>query len=321
MVIKGGGNSVRTAMRLAVPPPESASAKQSGGRDIIRYERYSEPMVNGTLDFARLLWLGIGRVRADAHRVFHRPEPAGAAAPEQHVMLQVSGRSLLEQSGCTLELPAVCWTAPGSQPYAVVSDVPSERIVLLIDQKHLSQKLRRPHGVGGVHSAATGWGRLLLSCATHLSDELPHVPSGNAGSLAELFTLLLRQALRQEFCGNDEVHADDSREQVLRYVRPHLRDPKLTVGRVAEALGWSPRKVNRVFARGDETLSEYIRWRRLEGVYRDLHDPAQRSEPLHQIVLSWGFRDYPSFCRAFRVYFGITPKAMRRQAVTSPGST
>jgi AraC-like DNA-binding protein len=316
VVLGSRESSVRSIVRLAVPPhPEPISAAPiRAGHDLIRCQRYTEPTVNGTLDFARLLWLGIGRVRADAHRVLHPPKSEGPVGREQHIVLQVSGSSLLEQSGRTWELPAGYWTVLGSQPYAIVTAAPSERVVLLVGQKHFAQSLSRAHAEGGIYSTARGWGRFLLLFVTHLLDELPHLPTAHAGGLAEHFTLTLQQALRQQLCPDFGPQADVPREQILQYVSRHLRDPELTVARIAAALHWSRRKVNRAFASGGETLLEYIRRRRLEGVCQDLLDPALRRQSLSQIALSWGFRDYPPFCRHFRAHFGMSPQAMRRRA-------
>jgi AraC-like DNA-binding protein len=315
VVLGSRESSVRTIVRLAVPPqPEPSSAEPIRAGQLIRCQRYTEPAVNGTLDFARLLWLGIGRVRAGPHRAPHCLQSDSPAGREHHILLQVSGKSLLEQSGRTWELPAGYWTVLGSQPYAIATTAPSERIVLLIGQKHFAQSLSRAHAEGGVYSAARGWGRFLLLFLTHLVDELPHLPSTYAGGLAEHFTLMLQQALRHRLCPDSAQQADLPREQILQHVSRHLRDPGLTVASISTALHWSRRKVNRAFASGGETLLEYIRRRRLEGVCQDLLDPALRRRPLNQIALSWGFRDYPPFCRYFRAQFGMSPQAMRRQA-------
>jgi AraC-like DNA-binding protein len=271
-------------------------------------------MVNGTLDFARLLWLGIGRVRAGAHRVLHSPQPDAPVGREHHILLQVSGKSLLEQSGRTWELPAGYWTVLGSQPYAIATAAQSERIVLLVGQKHFTQNLSRAHAQGGVYSAGSGWGRFLLLFVTHLLDELPNLPITYAGGLTEHFTLMLQQALRQQLRPDSDPEADLPRERILQYLQRHLRDPGLNVASISAALHWSRRKVNRVFANGDETLLEYIRRRRLEGVCQDLLDPTLRRRPLNQIALSWGFRDYPPFCRYFRAHFGMSPQVMRNKA-------
>jgi AraC-like DNA-binding protein len=305
---------VRTVVRLAVPPPESSSAEPTrAGHDLIRYKQYTEPTVNGTLDFARLLWFGIGRVRADAHRVFQTSQNKATTEREQHIVLQVSGHSLLEQNGRLWELPAEHWTVLGSDPYAIETHAPSERIVLVVGQKHLAQILNRTHGEPRAYSAATSWGRWLLLLTTQLSNELPKMSGASVGGVAEHLALLLQHALRHEFYPNAGRQEDSPREQVLHYVDQHLRDPDLTVVRIAKAMHWSRRKVTRIFGNGGEHLLKYIRRRRLEGVCQDLLDPELRRQPMSQIALSWGFRDYPPFCRHFRAQFGMTPQEMRRK--------
>lgn len=58
-------------------------------------------------------------------------------------------------------------------------------------------------------------------------------------------------------------------------------------------------------------IMRYILQRRLERVFQDLLDPSLRSEKIGALLYSRGLLEQSSASRAFRSYFGVTPRQVR----------
>jgi AraC-like DNA-binding protein len=309
---------VRTVAALCVPPRDAAEAVTThpGGRTTLSWQRFEDPSGHGAVQFTRVAWLGIGRVRAAAHRVVNDPRQFGSASGSDiHVVLQLSGTSVLEQRGDTLTLEPGDWAAPrADSPYAMTCRERTERLILAIGRKHLAAELTSTQWAGRVFSAASGTGRLFFSTAVCLADELPYIQISQSQTLANQLTALLHVALLQEISCGPVDESTLRRDRVNRYIAQHLRDPQLTVERIAADLGASSRTLARVFAPHGETLMEYVYHQRLEGIRRDLMNPMLEEHSLADIARSWGFVNYTHFSDRFRTHFGVTATAVRRRA-------
>lgn len=321
--------SVRTVGALAFPPRDivsSAASRRSGSRATLSWQHLEDPSGHGTLQYTRVTWLAIGRVRAGPHRVVNDPRrPGGVSGSDVHIVLQVSGASVLEQAGRMLTLEPGCWvTAGADHPYAVTCRERTERLILALGREHVAADLLSAQSAGRPFSAASGTGRLFFATAVCLADELPYIRTAHAQALAEQLAVLLNVALRHEFSFGPVEESELRRERVHRYITQHLRDPQLTVERIAADLGWSRRTLARVFAPHGEALMEYVYHQRLEGIRRDLLNPMLEGHALTDIARSWGFRNYTHFSDRFRSHFGLSPTTVRRRAiaaraVASPG--
>ncbi|MDB6012245.1 MAG: helix-turn-helix protein [Gammaproteobacteria bacterium] len=320
VIVDGSTGPVRTVATLAVPPRDApaATSRRSGGRPTLSWQHFEDPSGHGAVQFSRVAWLGIGRVRAAAHRVVNDPRRLGnSSGSDVHIVLQVSGTSVLEQTGRMLTLEPGSWAAPqADHPYTMTSLERTERLILAIGRKHLSAELST-QWVGRAFSAASGTGRLFFSTAVCLADELPYIRISHARALADQLTALLHVALQYEISFGPVEQSDLRRERVHRYIAQHLRDPQLTVERIAADLGWPRRTLARVFASHGETLMEYVYHQRLEGVRRDLLNPILEARALADIARSWGFVNYTHFSDRFRTHFGVSPTTVRRRAIAA----
>ena len=317
LMVDGSTGPVRTVAALAVPPREisAATPRRSGVRTALSWQHVEDPSGHGAVQFARMAWLGIGRVRAAAHRVVNDPRRLGrSSGSDVHVVLQVSGTSVLEQAGHMLTLEPAGWTALRvDHPYSMTSHEHTERLILAIGREHLAAELTSTQWAGRTFSAASGTGRLFFSTALCLADELPYIRTGQARALADQLTALLRVALQYEMSFGPVQQSDLRHERAYRYIAQHLRDPQLTAERIAVALGWSRRTLARVFRPHGETLMEYVYRQRLEGARRDLLNPMLQGHALADIARSWGFVNYTHFSDRFRSHFGVSPTTVRRR--------
>ena len=92
------------------------------------------------------------------------------------------------------------------------------------------------------------------------------------------------------------------------WIEKRLPAGDMTPAAIAAAHGMSVRSVYRVFEEAGETVSGFVRARRLARACRDL---AAGNDPISEIAVRWGFSDASHFARAFRAQYGCTPRDYR----------
>ena len=123
-------------------------------------------------------------------------------------------------------------------------------------------------------------------------------------------TELLHQllvALYREQIAATQVH--DPVEYGHHYLRDHFRSP-LNLKELAARCGISREHFIRAFGRRyGEPPGELLRRLRLEQADRMLRATRQ---PVQEVALACGFADANTFCRAYRLRYGKTPGALRK---------
>lgn len=103
-------------------------------------------------------------------------------------------------------------------------------------------------------------------------------------------------------------------QRLCQTIETLLPDPDLSLRRVADEEGVSPRYVQKLFASADETFSHYLRTRRLERCRTDLASPQHARLSISEICFRWGFNGSAHFSRAFRDQYGVSPREFRQGA-------
>jgi AraC-like DNA-binding protein len=106
-------------------------------------------------------------------------------------------------------------------------------------------------------------------------------------------------------------------EQVQRHIEARLADPSLGVGSVAGAFGMTERNLHKLFEDTGETVSTYIRARRLTKCRRDLESSTLAARQIGEIAGHWGFADASHFSKVFRAAYGSSPTEYRARARAS----
>lgn len=102
--------------------------------------------------------------------------------------------------------------------------------------------------------------------------------------------------------------------RVCQTIETLLAEPDLTLRRVADEDGVSPRYLQKLFESAGQSFTGYIRTRRLERCRADLASPACAQLSISQICFRWGFNGSAHFSRAFRDQYGQAPRDYRRAA-------
>ncbi|MEU9865454.1 AraC family transcriptional regulator [Streptomyces sp. NPDC047971] len=181
------------------------------------------------------------------------------------------------------------------------------------------QQIRKMSGRG--FSAREGTGALLADFLVGLgrqADVLRPCDAPRLGTtVLDLVSACLSHALDDEFALPAETNRRALAERVRAFVRQHLHDPEMKPATIAAAHHISLSHLHRVFTEqsGGETLSAWIRARRLEQAHHDLADPALRSTPIHTVAVRWGFPRAGDFTRAFRCAYGLSPREHRQRSL------
>jgi len=94
------------------------------------------------------------------------------------------------------------------------------------------------------------------------------------------------------------------------FIELHLADADLTPGRIAAQQGVSERLLYSVFEEQGDSVSAYVRRRRLARAHADLQR-FDRAVTVREIARRWGFTDPAHFTRAFVAAYGVAPSRVR----------
>jgi len=98
------------------------------------------------------------------------------------------------------------------------------------------------------------------------------------------------------------------------YIDRNLSNIHLSAELVSQEFHISTRYVRKLFeAEGTNSMSDYIRYKRLEKCAEDLISINSKNKNITDIAYYWGFNNSSSFTRAFKAYFGISPMEYKRR--------
>lgn len=106
--------------------------------------------------------------------------------------------------------------------------------------------------------------------------------------------------------------------RICQAIETKLSDPDLSLRRLADGTGVSPRYIQKLFAMSDDTFGHYLRVRRLERSRMDMASPMCARLSISEICFRWGFNDSAHFSRTFRSQYGMSPREYRRSVGRKP---
>lgn len=258
--------------------------------------------------------------------VLHRSAKCIALDPSNHyiVSLQASGHGLIRHDRAEVPLtPGSLVLLDKSQPYETKFHDHASRLLICIPRFYLERRLGdasrfvRMAAVqtekGIAHIAAT-YARSLLQEADHL--DVNSKANAAAVCLDLIATTLLSAS--GDACISEDVADQRGRSAVVllsrikAYVRASLATPDLDPKVIAGAHGISKRYLHALFSTTGMSVSAFIREERLTRAYLDLSNPRLRDLSVTEIVLHNGFNDVPNFTRRFKIRYGVTPNAVRK---------
>lgn len=224
-------------------------------------------------------------------------------------IMQLAGTSELHQGSSTSRLHEGHWTFCDPQsPFAIANLEPVEQMLVLLPRTQLGLPQRYDALPVGSHSA--GYANLALGLTYRALEQLSSCSVRGESALANSICLLFREAVA-DLPDMAIKSPTTTKNGVLDYIEQNLRDPHLTIERIAAAMNCSKRTVHNALSEEPYTVAQYILRRRLE----QCHEAIVRQESnitLTELAHSWGFSSSSHFSSAFKRQYGCSPTQVRR---------
>ncbi|MFF3028786.1 helix-turn-helix domain-containing protein [Microbacterium sp. NPDC057944] len=240
-----------------------------------------------------------------------------------HIKLgvQLQGRSVISQDGRdAILLPGDFAVYDTTRPYSVDFDDSFRMLVVMfpletlrIDRARLrALTASRFSGHEGVSAIASS---LLRAFDSALEDGTLRNRMPLSDAVLDMLTAALGERLELVLDSGGDADRRALLTRIEMYIAAHLGDAELTVAQIAAAHHVSVRYLQKLFEGRNDTVSSWIRHRRLDATRRDLSNPSQVGQQIASIGARWGFTDATAFSRAFRTRFGVTPSEYRAEAL------
>lgn len=278
-------------------------------------DAYGDTHFSGSIDHGDIGYLTVCRLQVSRHRVVRTPSLIRSSDRAfLKVVAQLRGHACFEQHG------RKAWLAPGdwsvydtTEAYTVSNPEAVEQLVLLLPKDQLMD--RRVLGPGAMvrrFSGSMGVSRLAYEMMNSAFREMEQLPERSGDGVADSVSRLLQLAMLEHIGYPTEVTQREAlRDRIKHYVQAHLRDPDLSIDRIARALNCSKRHLHAVFEQEESTLADYIQALRLQACRRDLLAQDRARESITDIAMSWGYNSPAHFSRVFRKAYGVAPSELR----------
>jgi AraC-like DNA-binding protein len=246
-------------------------------------------------------------------------KPCGAlnagAADTLNIGVLASGLTVRRQAGRVWQMRPGDWClVDPSRPFLLSVESSSHLLTLRLPKTKIIERLGEIDRIVGIRvSGSTGPGAALSSLIRGLWPAAARAGTeGWAEGLIEVVLSLAELVYRTPgaLTETDGTVLDVRRGQATAFIERNLRDPDLSARSIASSLGVSPRSVQLLFAPLGVTPSAYILSRRLHLAAQQIR--RERRARVGDIAYEVGFTDLSYFCRAFRRYFGQTPREYRQ---------
>lgn len=257
------------------------------------------------------------------HRARHVPQ---TRERRFRVLLPARGKVALRHAGHDAVLEAEDFALlDDSIPYRIEFDEPNESLWVAIAPATIRAYLPAPGRLCGIRMPADRplnkvVGSMLLGLWTEIERE--ELRPEQRPALARSLLQVMAVAFAVD-CGGDierSMSAAVRCVQIKQYIETHLRSPDLTPTTIAAAVGLSERYLRLLFAAENDSVTAYIRRRRLDECACELAQPQWRGRSVTETASDWGFRNVTHFARAFKAAYGATPSAFKQAHRETPHS-
>jgi AraC-like DNA-binding protein len=282
-------------------------------------DAYGDADFRGRIEHQSIGYVQMCRLDVSRHRVVRTPGLIRRSDQAYFkIVAQLRGQACFEQNGRSVWLRPGDWSIyDTSLAYTVRNPEAVEQLVVMVPKerlidRHLSRRV--PFGELTVQRFCgdRGVSRMAYDMMNSMFDADAQLNGAQGDAVADALVQLLQLSLLERAGSPTALSQRELlRDRIRGYVRRHLRDPDLSLDRIARELGCSKRHLHGTFTSDDGTLADYILLRRLDACMRDLRDPALAAQPITEIALAWGFNSPSHFSRVFKKRFGLSPSDVR----------
>lgn len=220
------------------------------------------------------------------------------------MLMTLSGHETVSQGDCQAQLSpgsVVVWDSERPAEFHV-QDTLVKRSLLVPKAALAEVGQRGALRTGAVLDISAPAVTLLSRYLDSLSSTLDALPLG-ALPAARNATIELLAAALQDIHSADLCSRPATRAAAENFIDRRLSEAALTPAVVARAIGVSTRSLHRAFEDSGESVSAFIRTRRLARARDDL----LAGHTVSQVARRWNFTDPSHFSRSFKRHFGINP--------------
>ena len=265
---------------------------------------------------------GITNLACSAHRV-HRSERQLDDSAKDYlvILLQKEGAVHIEHMGSNDDLaPSGIFIFDPSYTHEMKFDSDIGQTLLRFPKDIVSLRGIDPYELAGAKvNCESGLGRCFMEFVSSVSDELEQCAEYDCRRLLEtavdLFKLTLQQnhsLLLSQLTSMQEYRLS----QIRAYIEYNLNTPGLNAEHISIHFDVSRRYIDKLFSLTGETLSGWIKKRRLEMCCRLLRDKDTRTRSITEIAYFTGFGDISYFNRSFKQSYHLTPSQYRKRFCT-----
>lgn len=264
----------------------------------------------------------VTEISASPHEVQRKAQQISAEDPTHlKLSLLLSGSGLMTQDGRTAILqPGDLAVYDTSRPYTFEFTDDVHVMVMVFPHNMLGMPAHITQHVTAVPMPGdSGLGKMVSPFLEHMATNLDQL-QGVSGKRIMHSAIDLIAALLSAEVSRSQLHKDHELQtegdEYRLFIESNLHDPELNSEKIAKAHFISTRKLQYVFSQQGQTVSSYIRARRLERCRLDLMDPAYDSLSINQIATRWGLLDSAHFSRIFKTTYGMSPSEYRHRQHT-----
>jgi AraC-like DNA-binding protein len=280
--------------------------------------RLLAPTFEGSIRAKRLGGITCVEISSTSQRIFHDKVRATTGADRFCVVyLQLEGSAVVAQAGREAVLePSDLVVRCSHRPSEILFTPFSKQLLLKVPyglerprlgQAELSYGAKIDSKCGAV-APISQFMQALWANIDRISVATYPIFETNIRNMTELALALTADGV--EHCGPTVRHTHLRR--IIDHIESNLADPALNPADIARQHGFSLRYLHKIFDVTGQTISEYIRQRRLKRCREDLIDPTSQHLHIGQLSMRWGFMDAAHFSRVFRNRYGQSPREFRK---------
>ena len=231
--------------------------------------------------------------------------------------LLLEGHGLVTQDGRTAALsPGDVAVYDTGKPYSLEFTDDMRVLIMIFPHQMIGLPMKLVSTATAVRLPGdSGIGKVISPFMEHIATNIELLDGINGERILRSALDLISALLSAELTRTaTQVDSDQTKiAEIEHFIDRNLGESHLSTRLIATAHYISARKLQYLFQARGETVSSYIRARRLERSRLDLIDPALASLAIQHIALRWGFSDAAHFSRLFKSAFGISPKDYRSE--------
>lgn len=271
----------------------------------------------GHIEAERLSTLSISKIKASPQTARRTSSNIAQSIDDNFlVSIQISGDVFIQQDRRVAILrPGDAVLYSSTRPYDLIFKEPIEQLVLMMPARVVRSRLRCADNLTARRvEQCSGASRLMLKVIESVLQTIDTVELTALPAVAASVENMVIAGL----CTLNDVLAESSldplllrRERIKAYILDNLREPDLSVDKIAAYFGISVSSVHRAFADEPCTLMSWVWSLRLDGARREMGDPNYANLSITDVAYGWGFSDSSHFSRVFRERFGCCPRDLR----------